>query len=96
MAIKKKEVVTEETENTELTLTDAELEKEIKARLLKAQGRIARQNEKIYFDMGFLMCQIVNEFPDEYMEEIITKTEKGKQIVKIIWELAGISTEYKS
>lgn len=58
MAIKKKEVVTKETENTELTLTDAELEKELTARLLKAQGRIARQNEKIYFDMGFLMCQM--------------------------------------
>lgn len=108
MATRKKEIA-EETENTELTLTnegikrhkrprrsDAELEKELKARLLKVQERMARQNEKIYFDMGFLMCQIVNEFPDEYMEEIITKTEKGKQIVKIIWELAGISTEYKS
>lgn len=96
MAIKKKEVVTKETENTELTLTDAELEKELTARLLKAQGRIARQNEKIYFDMRFLMSQIVNEFPDEYKEEIITKTEKGKQIVKIIWKLAGLVPTQKA
>ena len=108
MATRKKEIE-EETENTELTLTnegikrhkrprrsDAELEKELKMKLQKVQERIARQNEKIYFDMGFLMSQIVNEFPDEYKEEIITKTEKGKQIVKIIWKLAGLVPTQKA
>ena len=65
MAIRKKEVAVEEVENTELTLSseslkrhkrprrsDAELEKELKMKLQKVQERIARQNEKIYFDMG--------------------------------------------
>ena len=107
MAIRKKEVAVEEVENTELTLSseslkrhkrprrsDAELEKELKMKLQKVQERIARQNEKIYFDMGFLMCQIanidINELPDEDKEEITNKTEKGKQIVKSIMGLAGL------
>ena len=51
---------------------------------------IRYKNKKIYFDLGFVLCQIldfdINTLTEEQREEITNKTDAGREFVK---ELIG-------